>query len=117
MRRVFMMYLGRKNYITREETSRGITSVLFLFYYAFTYWEQTATSTPPKRTLTALFGFFSYLYLSTGLSLADIAVGCALGYLSFRLGEMRWPEHYPNLAGLYQKLMQRPAFADTVPQV
>ena len=52
----------------------------------------------------------------TGLSLADIAVGCALGYLSFRLGEMRWAEQYPNLAGLYQKLMQRPAFADTVPQ-
>ena len=51
----------------------------------------------------------------TGLSLADIAVGCALGYVSFRLGDIRWADRYPNLAGLYQKLMQRPAFADTVP--
>ncbi|MDP2826426.1 MAG: glutathione S-transferase [Sulfuritalea sp.] len=50
------------------------------------------------------------------LSLADIAVGCALGYVSFRLGDIRWREHYPNLAHLYEKLMQRPAFADTVPQ-
>lgn len=52
----------------------------------------------------------------TGLSLADIAVGCALGYLSFRLGDIPWAEQYPNLASLHQKLMQRPAFADTVPQ-
>ena len=52
----------------------------------------------------------------TGLSLADIAVGCALGYVSFRLGDIPWADQYPNLAGLHQKLMQRPAFADTVPQ-
>jgi glutathione S-transferase len=50
-----------------------------------------------------------------GISLADIAVGCALGYVSFRLGDIRWAEQYPNLAKLYEKLMQRPAFAETVP--
>lgn len=49
------------------------------------------------------------------LSLADIAVGCALGYVSFRLGDIRWSKPYPNLAHLYEKLMQRPAFAETVP--
>ncbi|MDZ4251984.1 MAG: glutathione S-transferase [Sulfuritalea sp.] len=49
------------------------------------------------------------------LSLADIAVGCALGYVSFRLGDIRWREDYPNLSHLYEKLMQRPAFAETVP--
>jgi glutathione S-transferase len=52
----------------------------------------------------------------SSLSLADIAVGCALGYVSFRLGDIRWREQYSNLAQLYEKLMQRPAFADTVPQ-
>jgi glutathione S-transferase len=52
----------------------------------------------------------------SSLSLADIAVGCALGYVSLRLGDIRWSEQYPNLAQLYKKLMQRPAFADTVPQ-
>ncbi|MDO8786664.1 MAG: glutathione S-transferase [Sulfuritalea sp.] len=50
------------------------------------------------------------------LSLADISAGCALGYISFRLGDIRWTEQYPNLAHLYEKLMQRPAFAETVPQ-
>jgi glutathione S-transferase len=49
-------------------------------------------------------------------SLADIAVGCALGYVSFRLGDIMWREQYPNLSQLYEKLMQRSAFAETVPQ-
>lgn len=52
----------------------------------------------------------------SSLTLADIAVGCALGYVSFRLGDIPWSEQYPNLAHLYKKLMQRPAFAETVPQ-
>lgn len=50
------------------------------------------------------------------LSLADIAVGCALGYVVFRLGDIPWNSQYPNLSHLYDKLMQRPSFAETVPQ-
>jgi len=49
------------------------------------------------------------------LSLADIAVGCALGYLDFRFPELAWRADYPNLVKLYDKLMQRASFADTVP--
>lgn len=49
------------------------------------------------------------------LSLADIAVGCALGYLDFRFPEIDWRSPYPNLAKLYEKLSQRASFADTVP--
>jgi glutathione S-transferase len=49
------------------------------------------------------------------LSLADIAVGCALGYLDFRFPEIDWRTPYPNLSKLQDKLMQRPSFADSVP--
>ena len=49
------------------------------------------------------------------LSLADIAVGCALGYLDFRFPQMDWHSEYPALVKLHDKLMQRPRFADTVP--
>jgi glutathione S-transferase len=49
------------------------------------------------------------------LSLADIAVGCALGYLDFRFGDMDWRTRHPNLERLYDKLLQRPSFAETVP--
>ena len=49
------------------------------------------------------------------LSLSDIAVGCALGYLDFRFPQIAWRSEYPNLAKLQDKLMQRPSFADTRP--
>ena len=49
------------------------------------------------------------------LSLADIAVGCALGYLDFRFAQIDWRTDYPNLVRLHDKLMQRPSFADTQP--
>ncbi len=49
------------------------------------------------------------------LSLADIAVGCALGYLEFRFGHIAWRESYANLARLQDKLMTRHSFIDTVP--
>ena len=49
------------------------------------------------------------------LSLSDIAVGCALGWLELRFPEIGWRTEYPNLARLMDKLAQRPSFADTVP--
>ena len=51
-------------------------------------------------------------------SLADIALGCCLGWLGFRNpGDVDWHAEYPFLARQYAKLMERPSFADTVPQV
>lgn len=52
---------------------------------------------------------------SNQMTLADIAVGCALGYLLFRFPNIAWQTQYPNLDTLYQKLMQRPSFAETAP--
>lgn len=51
----------------------------------------------------------------SGISLADISVGCALGYVSFRLGDIPWATQHPNLGAFHAKLMQRPAFAETIP--
>jgi len=49
-------------------------------------------------------------------SLADIALGCCLGWLDFRKpGGVNWFADYANLAKHYEKLMARPAFADTKP--
>ncbi len=49
------------------------------------------------------------------LSLADIAVGCALGYLDFRFPDIDWRATHPSLARLREKLAQRPSFADSIP--
>jgi glutathione S-transferase len=50
-------------------------------------------------------------------SLADVAVGCTLGWLSFRFPEIDWRSAHPNLARLCDKLFERPSFKDTVPQL
>jgi len=52
---------------------------------------------------------------SNQMTLADISVGCALGYLLFRFPAIAWQAQYPNLDSLYQKLIQRPSFVETAP--
>lgn len=49
------------------------------------------------------------------LSLSDVAVGCALGYLDFRFPQLDWRSAHPQLARLYEKLAQRQSFIDTCP--
>jgi len=51
----------------------------------------------------------------THLNLADLAVGCALGYLDFRFPLIGWRDDYANLAVLQEKLAQRASFMETLP--
>jgi glutathione S-transferase len=48
-------------------------------------------------------------------TLADIAVGCAVGYLDFRFPQIKWRAAHANLAKLAHKLAQRQSFIDTLP--
>lgn len=52
----------------------------------------------------------------THLTLADISVACALGWISFRFPEIDWRGEYANLAKLFDKLSERASFKDTLPQ-
>jgi glutathione S-transferase len=50
-------------------------------------------------------------------SLADIAVACCMGWLDFRKpGGVDWRAEYAPVARHYDKMMERAAFADTVPK-
>ena len=49
-------------------------------------------------------------------SLADIAVGCALGWLDFRFPEIGWQKDYDNLASFFERLSTRPSFIKTRPE-
>jgi glutathione S-transferase len=51
----------------------------------------------------------------THFSLADIAVGCALGYLDFRFPQVDWRSAHPNLKKLSDKLATRTSFIETAP--
>jgi glutathione S-transferase len=49
-------------------------------------------------------------------TLADVAVGCTLDWLTFRFPAIDWRGDYPNLAKLVDKLSERPSFKDSAPQ-
>ncbi|MEP7061276.1 MAG: glutathione S-transferase N-terminal domain-containing protein [Betaproteobacteria bacterium] len=46
-------------------------------------------------------------------TLADIAAGCALGYIELRLADFDWRDRYPNLSRHADKLAKRAAFVET----
>jgi len=48
-------------------------------------------------------------------TLADVALGCTLGYLSFRFPEMKW-RMFPNLVRLVDTLEERASFIETAPK-
>lgn len=48
-------------------------------------------------------------------TLADIAVGCCLGWIELRLPDLPWRRNHPNLARLADKLAQRQSFRDSAP--
>lgn len=48
-------------------------------------------------------------------SLADISVGCLLGYIDLRLKQFNWQDQYPNLAKHFTILSKRPSFKETMP--
>ena len=48
-------------------------------------------------------------------SLADIALGCMLGYVDLRFKHLQWQDKFPNLAKHYSLLVKRPSFKQTMP--
>jgi glutathione S-transferase len=53
--------------------------------------------------------------MGNAFTLADVAVGCALGYLDFRFAHIDWRASHPNLARLSDKLATRNSFIDSAP--
>jgi glutathione S-transferase len=68
------------------------------------------------RAMSAGFADTAYC-AGNHFTLADVAVGCALGWLSVRFPEVDWRGEHPNLGKLFDKLSERPSFKDTVPKV
>ena len=49
------------------------------------------------------------------LDIAQIALGCALGYLDLRLSDVDWRADYPKLAAWYETFAARPSMRATRP--
>lgn len=49
-------------------------------------------------------------------TVAEIAIGCALGYLDFRFPDEDWRDERPKIAAWYEDWAQRPSMQATVPK-
>lgn len=49
-------------------------------------------------------------------TLADVATGTLLGYMSVRWPQIDWRQRHPNLAAYFDRIDQRPSFAATRPE-
>ena len=71
-----------------------------------------------EHGLTALseeFGENKWL-MGTRYSLADIAAGCMLAFLDYRLPDIDWRSRHPNLVAFIARLeKEKPAFLETAP--
>lgn len=65
--------------------------------------------------LAALEGKLKEGALSGPLTIGQIAVGCALGYLDFRYATEGWRDRHPGLAKWYAEFAKRPSMQKTVP--
>ncbi|MDC0662370.1 glutathione S-transferase N-terminal domain-containing protein [Marinobacter sp. SS21] len=77
-------------------------------------WQQRWTEAV-RRTLAFLEDAFRTTGLPAGLSLGGIALGCALGYLDFRLADLGWRDSHPALADFYGPLSARTSFLESAP--
>lgn len=58
----------------------------------------------------------SQWYVNGTFSLADVAVGCTLGYINLRFGQViNLAAEYPNLERLNAALLKRQSFKDSLP--
>jgi glutathione S-transferase len=49
------------------------------------------------------------------VSMGEIAVACALGYMELRNISPSWRDDHPALGGWYRRMGERPSFAETAP--
>jgi glutathione S-transferase len=53
--------------------------------------------------------------MAGSLTIDKIALGCALGYIDFRLADLNWRDEHPGLAAWYEEFSGRPSMKETAP--
>ena len=108
--------------LTLEATADGIAEAAVLIRYEFHVRPEAARSPDwaeaqwqkIDRALTAVEARWMS-HLSGPLDMGQIAIGCALGYLDFRLADRDWRTTRPSLAAWYASFSDRPAMRATAP--
>jgi glutathione S-transferase len=108
--------------LTLEATADGICEAAVLIRYEFQVRPVDSRSSDwadaqwqkIDRALTAVEERW-LSHLSGPLDIGQIAIGCALGYLDFRLDDRNWRSGRPSLTAWYDAFSSRPAMQATAP--
>lgn len=108
--------------LTLEATADGILEAAVLMVYEYRLrpegersetWRE-AQWAKIERAIAAINSRWMS-HLSGPLNMGQVAVGCALGYLDFRLGDRDWRRGNDALAEWYARFSQRESMAVTAP--
>jgi glutathione S-transferase len=109
--------------LTLEATADGMTDAAVLIRYEYHVRPEASRSSDwaegqwqkIDRALSAIeAGWITHLF--GPLDMGQIALGCALGYLDFRMADRDWRRGRPALAAWKSAFAARPAMQSTRPQ-
>ena len=69
-----------------------------------------------RNALDAMATVNAYAPSRQSITIGEIAAGCALGWLDFRMPQLAWREGRDALAGWYAEFSQRPSMVHTAPK-
>lgn len=69
-----------------------------------------------QATINAGIDALERVKFGTDPTIGEIAVGCALGYIDFRLPDLDWRSSHPNLSGWYARFSEYPSMKATAPK-
>ncbi|MBK0398625.1 glutathione S-transferase [Limibaculum sp. M0105] len=108
--------------LTREALADGILDAGILAVYEkrlrpeeirMPAWVEAQTVKMRRAIETLEHGFAA---LSGPVRADHIAIGCALGYVDFRFGDLGWRAGAPKLAAWYEAFAATPAMSETAPK-
>jgi len=72
-----------------------------------------------KKTMFGVLGMLEAdadsLSTSDDLNIADIALGCSLGWIDFRFADLGWRQDHPAVADWFENFSNRPSMIETAP--
>jgi glutathione S-transferase len=68
-----------------------------------------------KETINAAIDALERVGFATDVTIGEVAVACALGYIDFRMPDLDWKSSHPKLSAWYARFCDYPAMKATAP--
>lgn len=116
---VFQEHSGRWRALTLQALADGICDAAVARVYETRRPAEKQSEEVLAKHLSAIttgLDVLNHAKLTTKVTIGEIAAGCALGYLDFRMPELSWRDSRPDLAAWYEKFCEFASMKDTQPR-